>query len=514
MKNITVSSSSSETFLRIPPLLPILVFLVVSSASTAFAGSATWRTNPGSGDWNTAANWMPATVPNGPSDTAMFAFSNTTDVSLSATTEVNAVVFNPGSLGTNPFTITVSPTTQSTQFTISGSGITNNTGAVENFVVAGAPTIRGPIAQIVFTNNAIVDDDNLHFTVNGGPPNSAGSVLLFSDHSSAGRGTFTVNGGSVRNSDGGLLLFGRHATAANATLIALPGLSNKGLGGGIFFGDRSDGGTARVQLLGRRHLGILGSNGKMDISAHTGPGGGPGPLTIGSIEGNGALFLGPATLIVGSNNMNTTFSGVISWMGSHGGIGGGLVKIGTGKLVLTNANTYQGGTTIERGELVINNRTGSGTGEGPVQVDGGRLGGKGIVSGAVTVGTGTSPGAFLSPGSRHGVGRAGTLTIQSTLTFNSDATYEWEENSSSVTADEVAALGVTINSGAQFTFADLGTGTLPAGTLFTVINNTATTPIAGTFSNLPDGSTFTSGGTTFKANYEGGDGNDLILTVQ
>jgi len=48
----------------------------------------------------------------------------------------------------------------------------------------------------------------------------------------------------------------------------------------------------------------------------------------------------------------------------------------------------------------------------------------------------------------------------------------------------------------------------------TVINNTSANPIAGTFSNLADASTFISGGTTFKANYEGGTGNDLTLTVQ
>jgi len=47
-----------------------------------------------------------------------------------------------------------------------------------------------------------------------------------------------------------------------------------------------------------------------------------------------------------------------------------------------------------------------------------------------------------------------------------------------------------------------------------VINNTAATPIAGTFSNLADGATVVVGNNTFQANYEGGDGNDLTLTVQ
>ena len=38
--------------------------------------------------------------------------------------------------------------------------------------------------------------------------------------------------------------------------------------------------------------------------------------------------------------------------------------------------------------------------------------------------------------------------------------------------------------------------------------------MAGSFSNLPDGSTFTSNGNNYKVNYQGGDGNDLTLKVQ
>jgi hypothetical protein len=72
---------------------------------------------------------------------------------------------------------------------------------------------------------------------------------------------------------------------------------------------------------------------------------------------------------------------------------------------------------------------------------------------------------------------------------------------------------VTINSGATFTFVDTGTGTLTVGTVFTVINNTSTSPIAGTFSNLAEGAVFTSNGNNFQASYTGGTGNDLTLTV-
>ncbi len=57
-------------------------------------------------------------------------------------------------------------------------------------------------------------------------------------------------------------------------------------------------------------------------------------------------------------------------------------------------------------------------------------------------------------------------------------------------------------------------GTVRRGASVTLINNTALTPIDGTFTNLTDGSTITVGGVAYLANYEGGDGNDLTLTVQ
>jgi hypothetical protein len=86
-------------------------------------------------------------------------------------------------------------------------------------------------------------------------------------------------------------------------------------------------------------------------------------------------------------------------------------------------------------------------------------------------------------------------------------------NRSTVKASKATALGVTINSGASFSFVDVGTGTLTVGTVFTVINNTSANPISGTFSNLSDGSVFTSNGNNFQASYTGGTGNDLTLTV-
>jgi hypothetical protein len=146
-----------------------------------------------------------------------------------------------------------------------------------------------------------------------------------------------------------------------------------------------------------------------------------------------------------------------------------------------------------------------------VQVNAGALGGLGTIAGAVTVGTGSGTGATLAPGRRRGK-PGNPLAIQSALTFNSDATYSCELKTKNAKVDHVVANGVTINN-AHFSLRSHGGVTLQAGTVLTVINNNAVTPIAGVFANLPDGSTMTVGSNTFQANYEGGDGNDLTLTV-
>jgi hypothetical protein len=97
-----------------------LMFLV---PTVTYAISAQWDLDPISGDWNTAANWTPIGVPNGPSDVATFDLSQTTDVSISVNTEVNSIIFT--SAATNPYTISVS---FGFTLTLSGTGIINNSG--------------------------------------------------------------------------------------------------------------------------------------------------------------------------------------------------------------------------------------------------------------------------------------------------------------------------------------------------------------------------------------------------
>ena len=206
-------------------------------------------------------------------------------------------------------------------------------------------------------------------------------------------------------------------------------VANGGLGGGdggriIWSG--GDGGTPRVEVFG---------NGFLDFSFHPIP-----SVTIGSIEGSGLVFLGGDNLTVGSNNLSTTFSGVIQDGGVNGGTLGSFTKIGTGALTLSGANIYTGVTTVSAGTLLVNAKPSSGTGTHKMNVNAGTLGGTGTIGGAVTVGTGSGSGAFLSPGTTG----IGTLTLKEALTFKADGTYKFELKSRTSKADKVTAKGVTI----------------------------------------------------------------------
>src|SRR6266487_1667751 len=103
-----------------------LTFLI---ATFAQADSAEWKFDPTSGDWNTPDNWTPTSVPNGPTDTATFALSNMTSVSISANTRVEGITFTAAAA--DSYTITLNP---NLTLTLSGTGITKSAASTQNFV--------------------------------------------------------------------------------------------------------------------------------------------------------------------------------------------------------------------------------------------------------------------------------------------------------------------------------------------------------------------------------------------
>src|ERR1041384_6080430 len=110
-------------------LFPAICVLSCLIAGHSFAGSATWSSNPVSGDWNTAANWTPATVPNGSTDIASFSSSQITNLALSSPTTVAESVYDAKA---NGFTITSAGLTS---LTFAGDGIVNPSATSQSFVV-------------------------------------------------------------------------------------------------------------------------------------------------------------------------------------------------------------------------------------------------------------------------------------------------------------------------------------------------------------------------------------------
>jgi autotransporter-associated beta strand protein len=502
----------SSNLMRCALLGSLLLF-----SRAAYSADATWLLSPADGNWNNPANWSTGSVP-GDFDNATFDTSLIRDPEITLNSFINEIIFDDTA---DAFTVTAAPGV----FLALGEGVANNSGMEQNFVAASdgetsgvwlfnGGGVTGPVTFTQQASNSATGYagflqfgdagagtatiHNLGASVTGGV--GGGTGFFFSSIASAENSTILNDGATAAGAAGGNCLFSKgDPTAGNATLIANGG-SNGGGGGFFTFLNQSTGGTARVELFG---------SGYLDISGH-----GQKTFTIGSLEGDGVVYLGQNTITVGGNGLDTTFAGVLLPGDPNGGPGtGSLAKTSSAALTLSGANLYSAGTTVTEGALVVSNTNGSATGTGAVLVNVGTLGGKGIIAGPVTLGTGGGSGAFLAPA--HGTNKQVTLTMQSALIFNSDSTYTYtfKAKSNKSKTDKVVANGVTINSGATFNLSGTAQGTLTQGTVLTAIKNTAATPIAGTFSNLPDGAIVIANGNNLQASYSGGDGNDLTLTV-
>src|SRR5437762_278490 len=228
----------------------ISLTLSLGALSAVYAGSATWLLSPTSGDWNTAANWTPATVPNGPSDFATFDSSSITAVSISTDVEVNAITFDPGA---SAFTIT--PTAGLT-LTISGGGVTNNSGITQNFV--GAADGAGNFGVIQFTNSASAGS-SISFTNNGGLLSGAvGGNTNLLDSSTTENSTFNNRSGTVTGANGGEVQFFGTATADHGNFTS-NGSTVSGANGGVTtFSDTSTAANGIFTANGAGHTGATG----------------------------------------------------------------------------------------------------------------------------------------------------------------------------------------------------------------------------------------------------------------
>ena len=327
----------------------------------AHAVDGTW-TGASSTEWTDGTNWT--STPSVPDGTATFTNTGPNTVDSNGLVGVSAVVFTAAP-NAQAYTVNVNDI-----FVVNGAGISNNSTNPQTFNVG---------AGMVFTNasSASGGSNVVTYNVSGGAMSfndtaTAGTAAItnngiveFNGSSNAGTATITNNivlnfndtssasGSTITNAATGFVAFNASSTAGTSTI------SNSG---SLTFGNSATAGSATITTelfatttftgtsTGGNARFITNTGGTFDMSGLTSAG-----MTAGSIEGAGNYVLGAKTLTTGSLNTSTQVDGVIS------GNDGGLTKVGTGTLTLTNINTYTGATTISAGTLALSGFTSIGS---------------------------------------------------------------------------------------------------------------------------------------------------------
>jgi trimeric autotransporter adhesin len=184
----------------------------------------------------------------------------------------------------------------------------------------------------------------------------------------------------------------------------------------------------------------------------------------------------------------------------------GLTTQGAGVLDLTAANTYTGTTEVAAGTLLVD---GSQAGSPVTIASGATLGGVG------TVGSITASGGTVSPGDT-GPGLltdSGELTLQADASSNNSVFAVQLDGATASTGYSQLQVSGNIDLDDATLDLTLGSDFVPsAGASFTIINNTGTSAVSGTFSGLAPRAYLTVSGTSFQISYQGGAGNDVVLT--
>jgi autotransporter-associated beta strand protein len=390
---------------------------------TGNAASLVWDGSAG-GTWDltNSDNWLSAGVPETFYNLDLVRFDDSAadgNVTLAGT-------LYPGA-------ITVSNATRS--FTLGGEGALTG---------AGTLTKSGPGTLTLNTTNTT-------FT---GAVNLASGTTSLGNAAGLGSGTVTLSGGAVLNLAGSLSYPGNPINVPagqSGTVTSSGGLGNGlsglltgatssvlNLGNGVSFSGTTsaqvDGFAGTIQIQTGATLRFSsGSSGNtygslvptFVINGTLQPRNAGNTIQLGALAGTGTIAgpqsnagAGSTTYVIGGNDSDATFDGVIS---SNSAVAGSLVelsKVGNGTLTLNGASTYTGGTTVNAGTLRVNNVTGSGTGGGPLSIESGAtLTGSGSIGSPTTL----DEGATLAPGDP-----VGTLTFGDALALNEAAILQFE----------------------------------------------------------------------------------------
>jgi autotransporter-associated beta strand protein len=259
-------------------------------------------------------------------------------------------------------------------------GTSNITSLSLSSAVVGGWTFNAGASNYSFDVTGSLDFTSAGIVINGGSATIVNSgQLRFTNASTAGSATIINNN---------QLTFDAHARAGNAVII------NSGTV--LFDGDSTPDNAQLTNVATGAVINFFTPGLNSD-----------GKISAGSIAGNGRFDLNGAELTVGSNNLSTVVTGVLT--GDGGITGTSLIKVGTGTLTLSGINTYTGATIVDAGALVVNGSIAASSG---VTVNnGGTLGGGGAVGNTIVNNGGTLVAGNGTANSSLNV--AGSLALQS-----------------------------------------------------------------------------------------------------
>lgn len=294
-----------------------------------------------------------------------------------------------------------------------------------------------------------------------------------------------VLAGSLANTFGGTfeVIQGLVRLAKNNDVIAVPGDLIVGDGGAAGFEDVVQVG-AKGQIEPTSAV-TLRSSGLLDLANQS--------AVLGSLEGEGMLSLGGGFLRLGSNHLSRIFSGVLT----NDANANGMIKVGQGVQTFAGTSPFHNLLDVVDGGLVVN---GSLPNAFVRARDQGYVAGTGSMqhfelgAGGQLL-PGTSPGRITAANGVDLLG--GDLGVE----LNGPvAALDYDQLRSGGSVNLAANLKLTVSF-------------VPAvGQSFLIVEITSGGPVNGTFAGLPSGAEFVAGGSRFRIRYDGGNGNDVVVT--
>lgn len=493
--------------LGVTPLFGISIHKV----SAAGASNHTWTGNAGDGKMSTAGNWSTNEVPDA-GDSLMFPKGRTANIQadISSSVQLGGIFLGEGGSGTYDYTI--DGNLRATMIVARSSGVADIDAAVFLYPSLGVGLFTAEAGSTLNINSFLAIQNLTTFRITG-----PGAVNLDTVDITGNFSAVEIKD-SKWDSDGGIYFLGTGSdqpatyTIDNADVYVQQDLMRP---------------TDKITVKGTSTLAL---DSGQNYTAHK-----------ISLEEGAVIRADLFDYDEGAPHATTTFSGALELLGNatYSGIMTDLKLTGdisgsgnltpeagmSGNIIVQPASGKTNNSKLANGvtkpamkvtTITDSNQDAEYVEENNTVVINGQRGDVTVYNGGVLKGTGkvgvlrVAAGGTVAPGNSPGCLTAGNTT------FEASSTFEVEIAGKTVCTEyDQQKINGTISLGNATLNAKFLNNFKPsAGDAFTVIDNDGTDAVTGTFAGLGEGATFTVDGVVFKITYKGGDGNDVVITVQ